>query len=197
MRVPVNGRIRSASLVVVVLVLAAGGIAYTSIPDSTTGVIHGCYKTNKGDLRVIDPGTGGACTGTETSLDWPAGPSDAYTTLGSASVPGDAITAVPVASLSLPVGRFVLSATATAANPGDETDITTIVTCFFNAPGAAGGVSNSGVSFLQPHFHATIPILGNLTVRSGPATVDLLCRASGNHVSIGSILIATQVGTIR
>jgi hypothetical protein len=41
--------------------LAVGGALFgiaaavqASIPDPA-GVIHGCYKTNKGDLRVIDP----------------------------------------------------------------------------------------------------------------------------------------------
>jgi hypothetical protein len=37
--------------------LAAGGIAYATIPDSS-GVIHACYKTNQGTLRVIDTGQG-------------------------------------------------------------------------------------------------------------------------------------------
>jgi hypothetical protein len=34
--------------------LAAGGIAYATIPDSN-GVIHACYQKSVGNLRVIDP----------------------------------------------------------------------------------------------------------------------------------------------
>ena len=55
----------------------AGGVAYAAIPDGQ-GVIHGCYKLNKGDLRVIDSG---ACASGELPLSWnqtgpqgPAGP---------------------------------------------------------------------------------------------------------------------------
>jgi hypothetical protein len=50
------------------LVLAAG-VALGSIPDAS-GTIHGCFKTSDGQLRVIDPSAGGACTSSETALDW-------------------------------------------------------------------------------------------------------------------------------
>ena len=32
----------------------AAGIAYATIPDSG-GVIHGCYQTENGQLRLVDP----------------------------------------------------------------------------------------------------------------------------------------------
>ena len=48
--------------------LAGGGIAYASIPDSS-GVIHGCYKTENGQLRVINV-PGKTCTPGETPLNW-------------------------------------------------------------------------------------------------------------------------------
>ena len=61
----------SMAVALVALALAAGGVAYAAIPDSS-GVIHGCYNT-KGALRVIDteaspPQT---CGSRETALDWP------------------------------------------------------------------------------------------------------------------------------
>jgi len=67
-----------ATLIAAAAVFAGlGAIAYASIPDAG-GVIHGCYKTNKGDLRVIDPSAGGSCQSSETPLDWsqtgPQGP---------------------------------------------------------------------------------------------------------------------------
>ncbi len=40
-----------------------------SIPDAG-GVIHGCYKTNQGTLRVIDPAQGQTCSNGESPLDW-------------------------------------------------------------------------------------------------------------------------------
>ena len=52
-----------------VVVAAAGSIAWAAIPDSG-GVIHGCYKTSNGDLRVIDPGAGDSCRAREVALDW-------------------------------------------------------------------------------------------------------------------------------
>lgn len=47
--------------------LAAGGIAYATIPAN--GFISGCYLKSGGTLRVIDATTG-ACSSKETSLNW-------------------------------------------------------------------------------------------------------------------------------
>ena len=57
-----------AYLALVAAVGAAGGVAYSSIPDAQ-GVIHGCYDTT-GALRVIDTDASGVCRGGETALDW-------------------------------------------------------------------------------------------------------------------------------
>jgi hypothetical protein len=48
--------------------VAVGGIAYASIPDGS-GVIHGCYLTARGTLRVIDTATQNCASG-ETPLSW-------------------------------------------------------------------------------------------------------------------------------
>ena len=51
--------------------LAVGaGVTWAAIPD-TNGVIHGCYKTAGGTLRVIDVGAGETCKPSEQSLEWP------------------------------------------------------------------------------------------------------------------------------
>ena len=42
-----------AYLALVAALAAAGGVAYSSIPDAQ-GVIHGCYDDTTGALRVID-----------------------------------------------------------------------------------------------------------------------------------------------
>ena len=53
---------------VVVAVLAS--LAWANIPDRS-GVIHGCYDTSTGALRVIDSDQGATCDATrENSLDW-------------------------------------------------------------------------------------------------------------------------------
>src|SRR5690242_6987338 len=47
MRFPFGGRGRVAALGAALLLLAAGGVAYATIPDAG-GVIHGCYKNSNG-----------------------------------------------------------------------------------------------------------------------------------------------------
>jgi hypothetical protein len=69
MRLLTNRGARIGALVVVVLGLAAGGVAYASIPESS-GVIHGCYQKINGQLRVIDANAGGACSSSESPLAW-------------------------------------------------------------------------------------------------------------------------------
>jgi hypothetical protein len=83
-------RRRVALLVVGLLLVAGGGVAYATIPGAS-GIISGCYDTKTGDLRVIDAEAGETCEGKESSLDWnqtgpqgeqgppgPAGTAEAY-----------------------------------------------------------------------------------------------------------------------
>jgi hypothetical protein len=79
MRFLARRQARLTALAVFVAVLAAGGIAYAQIPDSSD-IIHACYAKSGGALRVID-NTVTSCKSTETSLGWnqagptgPAGP---------------------------------------------------------------------------------------------------------------------------
>ena len=51
------------------LALLAGSVAVASIPD-TAGVIHGCYKSNNGQLRIIDTAAGDSCRNGETAISW-------------------------------------------------------------------------------------------------------------------------------
>ena len=121
-----------AYLALVAAVVAAGGVAYSSIPDAQ-GVIHGCYSDVDGTLRVIDTANASdVCRGAETALDWnqqgqpgptghtglpgPAGPPGAALTYGkSASGP----VALPspgqmktIATLSVPGGSYAIFAKA-------------------------------------------------------------------------------------
>jgi len=83
-----SGRLRIV-LVVVISGLAGAGIAWADIPDS--GVIHGCYKTIGGSLRVIDSSAGGKCLSSETALDWnQEGPTGATGTTGPTGPAGTA-----------------------------------------------------------------------------------------------------------
>jgi Collagen triple helix repeat (20 copies) len=68
---------RKLLLALMLVGIAAGiaGAVQAAIPDSN-GVIHGCYKQQNGQLRVIDQGD--SCRPSETSLSWsqtgPQGP---------------------------------------------------------------------------------------------------------------------------
>src|SRR5437899_2635339 len=77
MRSAVHFRLPVLPAAVGALVLA-GVVAYALIP-SANGVVHGCYNTTNGQLRVIDPDAGQTCRQAEAALDWnqagPAGPS--------------------------------------------------------------------------------------------------------------------------
>ena len=57
----------SALTLTVTAVLALAGIGYAAIPGPD-GVIETCYNTTYGNLRVIDPAAGQACTRSEKPL---------------------------------------------------------------------------------------------------------------------------------
>jgi hypothetical protein len=50
---------------------AAGGIAAASVPDEG-GVIHACYDASSGQVRIVDPVSGGpkGCGKNEIAVDW-------------------------------------------------------------------------------------------------------------------------------
>ena len=110
--------------IVAVSTLAVASIAYATIPDGS-GVIHGCYSSKDGSLRVLDTGSGGACDAKkETALDWnragttgpkgptgPAGTSHAYYSYGGllqATTLGPSLTSVDQLT-GLPAGTYVVS----------------------------------------------------------------------------------------
>ena len=75
-------RFRRRPLVIVsgaaLVVAMASGIAVAAIPDES-GVIHACYKTVNGQVRIVE--SAADCNPSETSIDWsqtgptgPAGP---------------------------------------------------------------------------------------------------------------------------
>ena len=83
-------RKRVAFFVVIVALVTAGGVAYATIP-SAAGVINGCYKTQNGQLRVVDSAT--ECNSSETAIQWnrtgPAGATGATGATGPQGPKGD------------------------------------------------------------------------------------------------------------
>jgi hypothetical protein len=53
----------------VAIVAIAGGVTYAVAQVGGGGVINGCYKSQNGQLRVIDPATGG-CQPSESAISW-------------------------------------------------------------------------------------------------------------------------------
>jgi hypothetical protein len=74
MRFPVSGRVLWLALVVVVLGLVGGGLAYANIPDSG-GVIHGCYSPNGANapngaqLNIINSDSA-SCSKGQKEITW-------------------------------------------------------------------------------------------------------------------------------
>ena len=69
MRKVLSRRSRRLVILVVALFALAGGIAYATSADS--GVIHGCYKTQNGQLRVVPAGE--SCLSSEQAIRWNQG----------------------------------------------------------------------------------------------------------------------------
>ncbi len=70
---PRRRQLGRAGVAVAAVAVLAGGSAYATIPDSTNGLISGCYVTTgttPGTLRVIDAQAGAVCKPTETSITW-------------------------------------------------------------------------------------------------------------------------------
>lgn len=70
----------AVAVAAVVVVAIAGGVTYAVAQVGGGGVINGCYKSQNGQLRLIDPATD-SCHPSETAISWsqtgpqgPAGP---------------------------------------------------------------------------------------------------------------------------
>ena len=200
------GRRGVAAAVVVVVAIAAGGMAYASIPDSN-GVIHGCYVKTTGQLRVIDSG-GKGCEPGEKPLDWnqtgptgSTGPSDSWDTGQVAPVDLDPSGShVTVAQLPLPAGNFVISAKTVLADATATQRVP--VTCRLEIPTLLiidttdadllplGGVGSQAMPL---PFEATVAL-------SGPETVTLSCAATQNALkpfALEARIVALKVGTLH
>jgi hypothetical protein len=57
----------ATAIALTALVVALGGVAYATIPDSS-GTIHGCYQKGNGNLRVVESSSD--CRSSEQALDW-------------------------------------------------------------------------------------------------------------------------------
>jgi hypothetical protein len=116
MRLQWTGAVRAIVLCALAAGLAAGGIAYASIPDSS-GVIHACFKKaspNQGQLRVIDTERGQVCSSNENTVEWsavgPQGPPgiSGYEVVANSSVQEADGRSLYQPSVACPSGKSVL-----------------------------------------------------------------------------------------
>jgi Collagen triple helix repeat (20 copies) len=152
------------AIAAVASLVLAGGIAYASIPDSA-GVIHGCYKNENGQLRVIESG---ACGPSETALPWnQTGPTGQTGPSGPSGLAGPSGSAGP-AGPSGPSGP--------AGNDG-----ATGPTGPSGPPGAAGGLA--GYEIVDD---------GNVTVPAASThTQFIACPAGKKAISFSLIDVST------
>jgi len=164
-------------LLLAVCLLVAGGVAaYASIPDAA-GVIHGCYATKGGTLRVIDTDAGQTCGKDEVALSWnqtgPQGPA------GPAGAPATALWAVVNSVGGLVRGSHVVSAQRDPGNPTGLYDVTfdqpvsacaALATLGSSAGGAAISVQNGDDSAT-----VRIQISGQTNFVDAPFQVAVFC----------------------
>ena len=186
--------------------IAAGGIAYASIPDSN-GVIHGCYVKTTGDLRVIDS-SGKGCDPGEKPLEWnqagPTGPSGTAgpTSLqdGTAIVTSATVTVVTHTVTAAEAGLTILTAPFEVEDLNGTTGGTTSVLCNIAINGGGGGflvtVSDNGSAAQGDTTSMTIT--GRRTLAAGDVvTVDcntILAGDSG-EAEVQATLLLERVGS--
>jgi hypothetical protein len=79
-------------------VAVIAGVAYATVPDAN-GVIRACRDTRYGYVRIIDTGSGGACTSGETAVAWASGRQASFYAKASLPVSVPAGQSLPTASV--------------------------------------------------------------------------------------------------
>lgn len=211
-----NLRPRTIALAVGLAALAATGIAYATIPGPG-GVIHGCYDTKTGVLRVIDPSAGGLCSLKETDLQWnqtgpqglagpqgapgPRGPSNGYATSSGFNPQSFSINnELTVTTLVLPAGNYVVDAKVLVGNRSSASDEE--VTCSLRfGPFSSGLLDIAGARLFgggpaAAGSFATLPLVGSISL-SASETITVLCATtSADAFAQYAKLNAVQVETL-
>ena len=186
-------------LCAVVLIAAAGGVAYATIPDAG-GAIHGCYKKQTGALRVVD--TSQACLPSERSISWNQvglrGPSDGWDAQLVGTVPtGGSDISLTGGITDLPPGSYLLSGAATWPALGSGS---AYLFCNLIASGAGlSGSTGGGFGIASPVGGGSVAMMGAITVPSGTADVGVQCRENSGTVSVSvqARAHAIQVATLH
>ncbi len=98
-----------------VVVAIAGGVTYAVADIGSGGVINGCYKSQNGQLRLIDPATD-SCSPSETPITWnQTGPQGPPGPPGPQGPPGTSATALWAVVDGSTGARFRQSGTVSSA----------------------------------------------------------------------------------
>jgi hypothetical protein len=209
-------------LVAAAVSAGAAAIAYASIPDGS-GTIHGCFKTGKGDLRVIDPSAGDACLSSETALNWSQtgpqgvqGPQGPQGEQGPQGPPGPGVAGhvyvsnpnshemlendnTEIVGLSgLPAGNYLIWSPMIIV--GDDPVLNSVCDWYVNGATFPSGSPNGYTFQYDSHDNTfgSAPMFGEITLTASTNTIVTKCATDSNNHPIGSgQMIALQVGDVN
>ena len=208
-----------------VVVLSGAGMAVASIPDQG-GVIHACYNTAFGSLRVVDdPAT---CKAGETAIAWnrvgpegPAGPSGPVGATGPQGPAGPAGTSVAyngkqasgteahlvsnppgsstsVVSVDVPAGSYAISAKATLINRDTQNNQATVDCVLSTGDESSVVLPPLALDSARPRFAAQAIALQDVATFSAPTTITVDCGSyAWDVVAIQGAITAVQVTSVR
>lgn len=184
-----HSRLASASMISGVLFIVAGTVAFATIPDSA-GVIHGCFRTQTGQLRVIDTATQ-QCLPTETAISWnQVGPQGPQGPVGPQGPPGPSQGSAAY-SVVIPVCGNAAFGTQIVMNGG--------ISGTFNAPVQAPGHDSCGTAAFQMALTWSFQNLTGpglpLAVGSGTALCDP-CTVAGLTGALNFTLTMVSLATV-
>jgi len=210
MRIKENRR----TLILIGLVaVAAGGVAYAAIPDGSR-VIHACVLNTTKTIRLIDTANPraltGHCVAGETPLDWnqagTPGPAGAPGTPGGAGATYYAHTNIPATvsgpqfqsnlHLDVPAGSYVVTASVQVDSTGSAF---IPMLCALTSPTTTG---ETFAAALRPGVvDAQTISLGMATTLTAPGRIDLVCLSNtaedGASADVeGRQITATTVGAV-
>lgn len=186
------------------LLALAVGIAGAAIPDSSDGEIHGCFKKNQGQLRVIDAEGGDTCGPAEQALVWnqtgatgatgPRGPSNGFSRWHDPEVPATTLAAPRLLELPVPVGRFVTTATAIVRNNGAGV---ALITCQTMHPSGDFDLAQARLAPAGAAGDIQTLAMNPVGFALAPGIIWLDCDDGGGDVRVSWMKISTvQVETL-
>jgi hypothetical protein len=213
-------------LAAITIVVVATGVALASIPDAN-GMIHGCYDTKHGNLRVIDMEAGQTCDPNETLLSWnqtgpqgpagPPGPQGPQGPQGPAGEPGgeafsveaDGSVTIPttiggtvILQRDVPAGKYVVTGNVVVSNLNSTGTIP--VLCYLGSPSEFSPPYVAAIDpfrFTSPDqpsgASATTIALTFTTELTAPGTLTLLCQSNTGPGGLTALAGSRQLTAIR